>query len=45
MKVLFIGGTGFISTAVSRMAIAEGFELYVLNRGLQPVRPAGRSQS
>ena len=33
MKVLFIGGTGFISTAVSRMAIADGFELYLLNRG------------
>jgi nucleoside-diphosphate-sugar epimerase len=33
MNVLFIGGTGFISTAVSRMAIAEGFELYLLNRG------------
>jgi nucleoside-diphosphate-sugar epimerase len=33
MNVLFIGGTGFISTAVSRMAIAEGFEFYLLNRG------------
>ena len=33
MKVLFIGGTGFISTAVSRQAIARGFELYLLNRG------------
>ena len=28
MKVLFIGGTGFISTAVSRRVIAEGHELY-----------------
>ena len=36
MRVLFIGGTGCISTAVSRMAIAEGFELYLLNRGLRP---------
>ena len=35
MKVLFIGGTGCISAAVSRMAIAEGFELYLLNRGLR----------
>ena len=33
MRVLFIGGTGFISAAVSRMAIAQGFELYLLNRG------------
>jgi len=35
MRVLFIGGTGFISAAVSRMAIAQGFELYLLNRGLR----------
>ena len=33
MKVLFIGGTGFISTAVSRMAMERGMELYLLNRG------------
>jgi len=33
MKVLFVGGTGFISTAVSRMALARGIELYHLNRG------------
>src|SRR5262245_9974269 len=33
MKVLFIGGTGFISTSVSRMALAKGFDLYHLNRG------------
>ncbi len=33
MKVLFIGGTGFISTAVSRLAVAQGFDLYHLNRG------------
>ncbi len=33
MKVLFIGGTGFISTAVSRLAVAQGMELYHLNRG------------
>jgi nucleoside-diphosphate-sugar epimerase len=33
MKVLFIGGTGFISTAVSRQAVAKGIELYLLNRG------------
>jgi len=33
VKALFIGGTGFISTAVSRMAIAQGVELHLLNRG------------
>ncbi len=33
MKVLFIGGTGLISTAVSRLAVARGIELYHLNRG------------
>ena len=36
MRVLFIGGTGFISTAVSRQAVANGFELYLLNRGARP---------
>lgn len=41
MRVLFIGGSGFISTAVSRQAVAKGFELYVLNRGLNPVQLAG----
>ena len=33
MKVLFIGGTGNISTAVSKLAIARGIDLYLLNRG------------
>ncbi len=33
MKVLFIGGTGFISTSVSHMAVERGIELYHLNRG------------
>jgi nucleoside-diphosphate-sugar epimerase len=35
MRVLFIGGTGFISTAVSRLAVKEGLDLYLLNRGLR----------
>jgi nucleoside-diphosphate-sugar epimerase len=38
MKVLFIGGTGIISTASSRLAVEQGLELYVLNRG-QSTRP------
>ena len=33
MKVLFIGGTGNISTAVSKQAVDRGIELYLLNRG------------
>jgi len=33
MKVLFIGGTGRISLAVSRQVIAAGLDLYLLNRG------------
>ncbi|SKB62993.1 SDR family oxidoreductase [Maribacter arcticus] len=33
MKVLFIGGTGNISTPSSRLAVAKGMDLYVLNRG------------
>lgn len=41
MKALFIGGTGFISTAVSRLAVAEGIELYLLNRGLKGAPTAG----
>ncbi len=37
MRVLFIGGTGNISTTVSRRCVAEGMELYLLNRGVRPV--------
>lgn len=33
MKVLFIGGTGTISKAVSHLAVQKGIELSVLNRG------------
>jgi len=33
MKVLFIGGTGNISTAVSKLAVSLGIDLYLLNRG------------
>ena len=33
MKVLFIGGTGVISSACSRLAVESGIELYLLNRG------------
>ena len=33
MNVLFIGGSGLISTAVSKKVIEMGYNLYVLNRG------------
>lgn len=33
MKILFIGGTGIISSACSELAIKKGFELYHFNRG------------
>jgi len=33
MRVLFIGGTGIISSACTRLAAERGIELYVLNRG------------
>lgn len=33
MKILFIGGTGVISSACSQLAIERGMELYLLNRG------------
>lgn len=32
MKLLIIGGTGLISTACTRLALARGFEVTVLNR-------------
>jgi nucleoside-diphosphate-sugar epimerase len=33
MKVLFIGGTGVISSACSQLAVERGIELYLFNRG------------
>ncbi len=32
MKILFLGGTGIISTACTRLAIARGFDVTLLNR-------------
>ncbi|MCA9975937.1 MAG: SDR family oxidoreductase [Anaerolineales bacterium] len=42
LKVLFIGGTGIISSACSALAVERGLDLYLLNRG-QSIRstPAG----
>jgi nucleoside-diphosphate-sugar epimerase len=36
MRVLFIGGTGIISTACTHAALAEGLEVFHLNRGSRP---------
>jgi nucleoside-diphosphate-sugar epimerase len=33
LKILFIGGTGIISSASSRLVLEKGHELYLLNRG------------
>ena len=39
LRVLFIGGSGVISSACSRVAVDSGIELLVLNRGRSSVRP------
>jgi nucleoside-diphosphate-sugar epimerase len=39
LKVLFIGGTGVISSACSALAVERGVELFVLNRGSTQQRP------
>ena len=40
MKVLFIGGTGKISSVCSRLAIEQGIDLTLLNRGQNQMRSA-----
>lgn len=41
MKVLFVGGTGLISSACTRLAVERGVELFLLNRGSHPDRALG----
>jgi len=36
MKVLFIGGTGNISSAITELAIAQGMDLFLLHRNSTP---------
>ena len=36
MKVLFVGGTGLISSACTRLAVERGVALFLLNRGSDP---------
>jgi nucleoside-diphosphate-sugar epimerase len=39
MKLLFIGGTGLISSACSDLAVARGHELFILNRSVSKKYP------
>lgn len=39
MRILFIGGTGIISSACARFAVESGADLVVLNRGSTTTRP------
>jgi nucleoside-diphosphate-sugar epimerase len=39
LRVLFIGGSGIISSACARVAADSGIELFVLNRGRSTIRP------
>src|ERR1051325_5349699 len=41
MRVLFIGGTGIISTACSTLAAERGIDLTLLNRGRRTALPIG----
>ena len=40
LSILFIGGTGTISSAASARALEEGHEVTLLNRGQSILRPA-----
>lgn len=39
MKLLFIGGTGNISSACSELALQRGHELFILNRSISSMHP------
>ncbi|MEV4131586.1 SDR family oxidoreductase [Dactylosporangium sp. NPDC049742] len=39
MRVLFIGGSGIISSACTDLAVSRGIDLYLLNRGTSTTRP------
>ena len=39
MKILFIGGTGLISSACSDLAVSRGHELFILNRSASTMYP------
>jgi nucleoside-diphosphate-sugar epimerase len=44
MKVLFIGGTGVISSASAALAVERGIELFLLNRGESKRTPPAAAQ-
>src|ERR1035437_2884919 len=44
MKALFVGGTGLISSACTRLAVERGVDLFLLNRGSDPDRARGATQ-
>lgn len=44
MKALFIGGTGIISTQISRLLVAQGWNLTLLNRGNRATSVPGAHQ-
>lgn len=41
MKVLFIGGTGLISSACTELAVERGIDVFLLNRGIHAHVPQG----
>jgi nucleoside-diphosphate-sugar epimerase len=41
-KILFLGGTGIISTACTELAVARGFDVTLLNRAQRPALPGTR---
>jgi nucleoside-diphosphate-sugar epimerase len=43
MRILFIGGTGIISTACTDLAVARGHDVTLLNRGRRAARPGVRT--
>lgn len=44
MKVLFIGGTGVISTACSELCVEKGIDLYLMNRNLSTRKPPAKAK-
>jgi nucleoside-diphosphate-sugar epimerase len=42
MRILIIGGTGIISTGITRLLIARGDDVVLNNRGLRPSLVEGK---
>jgi nucleoside-diphosphate-sugar epimerase len=41
MKILIVGGSGFVSGTLARSALARGHEVWVVTRGQKPLAPGG----